>query len=85
METLPLSGTKMPAISWGDFSKFEFVNPTENIKDKFSSITLPMFKKIQNNIAESNTLAELRNTLHPKLMSGEIRVKDAEREVEATV
>lgn len=78
-------GTKMPAISWGDFSKFEFVNPTENIKDKFSYVTLPMFKKIQNNVAESNTLAELRNALLPKLMSGEIRVNDAEREVEAAV
>ena len=75
----------MPAISWGDFSKFEFVNATKNIKDKFSSVTLDMFKKIQSNVAESKTLAELRDTLLPKLMSGKIRVKDAEREVEAAV
>ena len=72
----------MPAISWDDFSKFEFVDPTDDIKEKFSSITLPMFEKIQNNVAENQTLTELRDTLLPKLMSGEIRVKDAEREVE---
>ena len=75
----------MPAISWGDFSMFEFVNPSEKIRDKFSSITLPMYKKIQSNVAESETLVELRDTLLPKLMSGEISVKDAEGEVEAAV
>ena len=75
----------MPAISWSDFSMFEFVNPSEKIKAKFSSITMPMYKKIQNNVAESETLVELRDTLLPKLMSGEIQVKDAKREVEAVV
>ena len=75
----------MPAISWGDFSKFEFVDPTGDIKEKFSSITLPMFEKIINNVAEKQSLAELRDTLLPKLMSGEIRVKDAEQEVDAAV
>lgn len=78
-------GTKMPAISWSDFSMFEFVNPSEKIKAKFSAITLPMYKKIQSNVAESETLVELRDTLLPKLMSGEIQVKDAKREVEAAV
>ena len=29
--------------------------------------------------AESRTLAELRDTLRPKLISGEIRIKDAEK------
>jgi type I restriction enzyme S subunit len=32
--------------------------------------------------SESESLAELRDTLLPKLMSGELRVKDAERIVE---
>ncbi len=34
---------------------------------------------------QNETLAELRDTLLPKLMSGEIRVKDAESEMEAAV
>ena len=55
------------------------------IRDKFSSLTLPMFDKILNNVLENQTLAELRDTLLPKLMSGEIRVKDAERALEAAV
>jgi type I restriction enzyme, S subunit len=78
-------GTKMPIISWGDFSKFECVDSTQIIRDKFNSITLPIFDKILNNVIENTTLAELRDTLLPKLMSGEIYVKDAECEVEAAI
>jgi len=33
-------------------------------------------------LAEATTLAELRDTLLPKLMSGELRVRDAEKAVE---
>ena len=42
-------------------------------------------KKLEANYVENKTLSELRDTLLPKLMSGEIRVKDTEREVEAAV
>jgi type I restriction enzyme S subunit len=35
--------------------------------------------KIASNERESRTLATLRDTLLPKLISGELRVKDAER------
>lgn len=34
---------------------------------------------------ENETLAELRDTLLPKLMSGQLRIKDAERLVEDAV
>ncbi len=34
------------------------------------------------NIIENNTLFQLRNTLLPKLLSGEISVKEAEKEIE---
>ena len=76
-------GTKMPIISWSDFSKFETVDPAKIIRDKFSSITLPMFEKIQNNVLENQKLAKLRDTLAPKLMSGEVRVKNIKSEVES--
>ena len=75
----------MPIISWTDFSKFECVDPSQLIRDVFSSVTIPMFNRIQNNVSENHTLAELRDTLLPKLISGEIRVKDAEREVEESI
>jgi type I restriction enzyme, S subunit len=59
--------------------------PTKAVLNAFEDIVKPLFNCILHNSRNSNTLAELRDTLLPKLMSGEIRVKDAERAVEAAV
>lgn len=42
---------------------------------KFDAIVEPSFRKIRSNIAQIRTLETLRDTLLPKLMSGEVRVK----------
>ena len=59
--------------------------PDSLILDSASANIAPLFEKQIQNSLENKTLAELRDTLLSKLMSGEIRVKDAEREVEAAV
>ena len=41
-----------------------------------------MHKQVVFNLQESNTLASLRDTLLPKVISGELRVPDAEKFVE---
>ena len=61
------------------------VIPSSELIDAFSNHVGTMHEKIIENQKENQTLAELRDTLLPKLMSGEIRVKDAEREVEAAI
>lgn len=51
----------------------------------FAVLTLPLLTRLVINRAESRTLAATRDLLLPKLMSGEVCVKDAERQVgEAT-
>jgi type I restriction enzyme S subunit len=44
----------------------------------------PLHARIVSNERESRTLAALRDALLPKLISGELRVKQAERFIEAT-
>ena len=68
-------GTKMPRTSWNFMSKYPISIPPSKLADEFSTITQPMFEKIISNIHESRTLAELRDTLLPKLMSGQVRVR----------
>jgi type I restriction enzyme S subunit len=46
---------------------------------RFSRAVGPLLAKIAENERECRTLAQLRDTLLPKLISGELRVKDAER------
>ena len=49
----------------------------------FGRMVGPLFEQFRCNSEESRTLAQTRNLLLPKLMSGEIRLRDAEKVVEA--
>lgn len=51
----------------------------------FGNLVAPMFHRIKVDAVESRTLAALRDALLPKLISGALRVPDAERIVERTV
>ena len=75
-----------PNSNYSNTVGFSLGNNIElKVRDKDSTATAPKKIMLLNNLIENQTLAELRDTLLPKLMSGEIRVKDAEHAVEAAV
>ena len=57
----------------------------ESISDAFGRAVRPMFARASEAAAETRTLAALRDSLLPKLISGELRLKDGERLVEKAV
>lgn len=59
-----------------DFDAFEIILPDEATLNSFDSITAPMIEQIVNNRLQNKRLAVLRDTLLPKLMSGELDVSD---------
>jgi type I restriction enzyme S subunit len=63
----------------------EIVLPASQIVRAFDDFAEPLFTRIHTNIRESRTLAALRDTLLPKLISGEIRVSEAEKAVVAAL
>jgi type I restriction enzyme S subunit len=58
------------------------VLPPPPLLEEFDSVTRPLGERVYACTEESRTLAALRDTLLPKLISGELRVKDAERFLE---
>ena len=78
-------GSTFAEISKTNFKPISIICPSEEVITAFDLYIGPVFSKVVSNLRENQTLAELRDTLLPKLMSGEIRVKDAERAVEAAV
>ena len=76
------TGTKMPRTNWKDMSKYDIPIPRVEIAKEYSGIIKPLIDRIVHNIHQSCALAEIRDTILPKLLSGEIRVKDAETFVE---
>jgi type I restriction enzyme S subunit len=75
----PLRGSAQPFISQTDAQNLRVFHPSNGLARKFGDTVSPLFDRIDFAIHESRTLAALRDTLLPKLISGEIRVKDAER------
>ena len=59
--------------------------PPSNLLRTFTQIASQNFESIQTNELQSTTLANLRDTLLPKLLSGELRVKDAEKAVSSAL
>ncbi len=64
-----------------DVVEQNIICPKDRLRDAFNEMATPMIDRIAANLRESRTLAELRDTLLPKLLSGEITVKAAEREL----
>ena len=57
-----------------DTLAFEFVLPKTSDIQNFQYIVSPMYKQMKNNVVENQKLMQLRDSLIPKLMSGEIDV-----------
>lgn len=63
-------------LSSAEIKASQTVLPSEKVNTAFSEITLPMFEVIISNQLENQRLAQLRDALLPKLMSGELDVSD---------
>jgi len=73
------NGSTFLEISKGNFRPIPIVAPPQKVFASFDKIVRPFYHRIVANERESRTLAALRDTLLPQLLSGELRVKDAER------
>ena len=71
-------GTKMPRGDKKQIMRYPILIANSDIYIKFNKIVSPIFEKLFMLQEENKNLMELRDTLLPKLMSGEIRVSDLE-------
>ncbi len=68
-------GSTMPYAVWeGGLGDFEIPIPDEATAEKFNNIVKPLLEQIKQSYFENKTLQELRESLLPKLMNGEIEV-----------
>jgi len=69
------TGTVFGSISKTDFESIEITVPPKSLILQFELMTSPIDNKIIHNCHQIRTLEKLRDTLLPKLMSGEVRVE----------
>mgnify|MGYP000002189083 CR=1 FL=1 len=75
-------GTVFGSINKKQISNLPCIIPPVRIIEKFEQYVEPINEKIRSNVSEMVTLAEIRDTLLPKLVSGEVTISDAEKIVE---
>lgn len=70
-------GTKMPRGDKQQIMTYPIYTPKSRELEKFNSVAQPILNEIQLNQEENKRLSSLRDTLLPKLMSGEIDLQEA--------
>jgi len=74
LRNIALGGSTMPIINKSSFEEIEITIPPKELLLKYNSIVNVLNEKLKNNISQIQTLQKTRDTLLPKLMSGEVRV-----------
>jgi type I restriction enzyme S subunit len=73
------TGVAIPGLNSTAVRSLTTLSPPEEISRRYEGLCEPMVRAILNNASESYTLAKTRDALLPKLISGEIRIKDAKQ------
>lgn len=72
------SGSTMPIINKSTFEKLAVLTPSEELMRSFDRSVSSLLSKIHQNAVENQTLSSLRDSLLPKLLSGEIELEPQE-------
>jgi type I restriction enzyme S subunit len=75
------TGTRMPRASAKDMLVYEIIVPPGPVLESFQAVTAPFWEKGKKAVESSRMLANLRDSLLPKLLSGELRIPDEEKQV----
>ncbi|MDT8440808.1 MAG: restriction endonuclease subunit S [Desulfuromonadales bacterium] len=77
------SGTTFAEISKSNFRPMGVLVPGTEVLDSFQQLVLPLYEQITASVSEVDSLATLRDTLLPKLLSGELAVESPRLEATA--
>jgi len=66
-------------------AEIDVIDCGETLRTMYVAVSKPMFQSTRNNLIQSRELTKLRDTLLPKLISGELRIPDAEKLAEAAL
>jgi len=76
-------GSVFSTITRQTFEAVSLPMPSYPVLAAFENTVALLFRRIKSSVQESGALAQTRDLLLPKLMSGEIRLREAEKLVEA--
>jgi type I restriction enzyme S subunit len=61
------------------------IYPDANVIHAFEAVLSPVMSRMKENLQQAQTLTQLRDTLLPRLISGQLRLPEAEAVVQSTL
>jgi type I restriction enzyme S subunit len=79
LATVEASETATTVIHLGknDIDRFKVVVPTSAVLANFSALAIPLYQRLVANKQQTQSLATVRDTLLPRLISGQLRLPEA--------
>lgn len=70
------NGAKMPRVNWKDLAAYQIVIPPAELAEKLNEAINPLIARMMENTHQAQTLTQLRDTLLPRLISGQLRLQE---------
>lgn len=78
-----VTGAVQAKLSQGNLRRIPLVSASARVVEEFAKLIVPLFDLMRSREEETRTLANTRDALLPRLLSGELRVPEAESMQEA--
>jgi type I restriction enzyme, S subunit len=75
------NGAKMPRVNWKDLEAYPIAVPPASVAKRYGAIIYPLFQRMNANIHAARTLADIRDILLPRLISGQLRLPEAQEQL----
>ncbi|MBO3117499.1 restriction endonuclease subunit S [Winogradskyella sp. DF17] len=79
------TGGAQQHVNKNDVGELNIVEPSVKVKAEFQKEIIDLFETIKLNCFENQTLTQLRDTLLPNLISGEVRLKEFQNQIETVL
>ena len=77
LERHTIQGATVNRIALKQFPTYPVLNPPEGLKSRFDSVVAPLWARTHENQAQAQTLGAFRDSLLPRLISGQLRLPEA--------
>ncbi|MEN9453302.1 MAG: hypothetical protein RLZZ369_2361, partial [Pseudomonadota bacterium] len=75
-------GAAQPFVSNGDIAALKMALPPNNLIGQFVEVCAPIFLRLSELSSQAQTLTDLRDSLLPRLISGQLRLPEAQAQLE---
>ena len=76
-----ITGAVQAKLSQSNMWRINVLHPGQGIAEAFGALIAPLYEAVRANVDQAQTLSSLRDTLLPRLISGQLRLPEAQNEI----